>query len=43
MEMTIPTVCLGSYSANVCPHTFGKEVVFPVELKKKIGSSRRIP
>ena len=35
MEMTIPTVCLGSYSANVCPHTFGKEVVFPAELKKK--------
>ena len=41
--MTIPTVCLGSYSANVCPHTFGKEVVFPVEFKKNVGSSRRIP
>ena len=42
MDMTIPTVCLGSYSASVCPHTFGKEVVFPVELKKNVGSSRRI-
>ena len=43
MEMTIPTVCLGSYSANVCPHTFGKEGVFPIEFKiYKVGSSRRI-
>ena len=25
MEMTILNVCLGSCSANVCPHTFGKE------------------
>ena len=31
MEMTIPTVCLGCYS--VCPHTFGKEVCFPIEFK----------
>ena len=30
MEMMIPTVCLGSYSANAGPHIFGREVVFPV-------------
>ena len=41
MEMTIPTVCLGSYSANVCPHTFGKEVCFPIEFK--IGPSMYKP
>ena len=28
MEVTIPIVCLGSCSANVCPHTFGKEGFF---------------
>ena len=33
MEMTIPIVCLGSCSANVCPHTFGKEGVFQLHLK----------
>ena len=31
--MTIPTVCLRSCSANVCPHTFDKEGVFPTEFK----------
>ena len=33
MEMTIPIVCLGSCSANVCPHAFGKEDVFPIAFK----------
>ena len=28
-----PIVCLGSCSANVCPHTFGKESIFPIEFK----------
>ena len=28
MEMTIPNVCLGSCSANVCPHTFWQKGCF---------------
>ena len=43
MEMTIPIVCIGSCSANVCPHTFGKEGVFQLHLKTEkrvIASSR---
>ena len=43
MEMTIPTVCLGSYSANVCPHTFRKGFVFQLNSKYNVGSSRHIP
>ena len=31
--MTIPIVCLGSCSANVCPHTFGKSVFFQLNSK----------
>ena len=31
--MTIPIVCLGNCSANVCPHTFGKESIFPIGFK----------
>ena len=40
MEMTIPIVCLRSCSANVCPHTFGKEGVFQLNSKYKVGSSQ---
>ena len=40
--MKIPIVCLRSCSANVCPHTFGKEGVFQLNSKYQVGSSRRI-
>ena len=39
--MTIPIVCLGSCSASVCPHTFGKEgFFFQLNSKYKVGSSQ---
>ena len=39
--MMIPIVCLGNFSANDCPYTFGKEG-FSLNSKYKVGSSRRI-
>ena len=39
--MMVPIVCLGSCPANVGPHTFGKEGVFPIEFKYKVGTTTR--